>query len=211
MPTSQDRGRRRRLATTTLLAVLTVAALAAGASGAGAAPTAGASGRSVSVQDPADVPDPRVDLRAATAAVSRDGRFVTVTATLAEPTDPTSVYWWRGYSLPRPGIAWGFNVDSTSPSWSWVYRAELRGDPVLGPYGYVAHEPGDSPDQVTCRVTPSFDGASYRMRFPVRCIGSPARVRFGVYVQLYDETGTDILGGDIAPGWEEVSDWLVLR
>jgi hypothetical protein len=209
MPTSQHRGRRRRLATTTLLVVLTIAALAAGASGAGAAPDAGASGRSVGVQDPADVPDPRVDLRAATAAVSRDGRFVTVTATLAEPTDPTSVYWWRGYSLPRPGISWGFNVDPASPSWR--HRAELRGDPVLGAYGYVALEPADSPEHVTCRVTPSFDGASYRMRFPVSCLGSPARVRFGVAVQLYDETGTDILGGDIAPGFDELSDWLVLR
>jgi hypothetical protein len=208
MPTSQDRRRRRRLATTTLLAVLTVATLAAGASGAGAAPTADRA-RSVSIQDPPDVADPRIDLRAATAAVSRDGRFVTVTATLEQPTSPTTENWWRGYSLPRAGISWGFNVDPASISWR--YRAEFRGDPVLGPYGYVALEPADSPEQVTCRVTPSFDGASYRMRFPVSCLGNPARVRFGVVVQLYDETGTDILGGDIAPEIDEVSDWLVLR
>jgi hypothetical protein len=209
MPTSQDGARRRRLATTTLLAVLTVAALAAGASGAGAAPTAAAAGRSVSVQDPRDTFDPRVDIRTASAAVSRDGRFVTVRATLEQPTSPTTEYWWRGYSLPRAGISWGFNVDPASPS--WAYRAEFRGDPVLGPYGYVIPDGGDRPDQVTCRVTPTFDGASYQMRFPVGCIGSPARLRFAAVVQLYDDEGTDILGGDYAPDFDGLSGWLRLR
>ena len=101
MPTSQ---RRRRLVTTTVLAVLTAGALAAGAAAAGAAPASGVRRplRAVTVQDPMDADDPRADLRSATVALSADKRFVTVSAQLYRPTSPATGNWWRGTSLPRP-------------------------------------------------------------------------------------------------------------
>jgi len=91
MPTSQ---RRRRLVTTTALAVLTAGALAAGAAAAGAAPaTAARPARAVTVQDPRDADDPRADIRSATVALSADKRFVTVSAQLYQPTSPTTEKW----------------------------------------------------------------------------------------------------------------------
>ena len=92
MPTSQ---RRRRLVTTTVLAVLTAGALAAGAAAAGAAPATAARRplRAVTVQDPRDADDPRADLRSATVALSADQRFVTVSAQLYQPTSPTTEKW----------------------------------------------------------------------------------------------------------------------
>ena len=49
------------------------------------------------------------------------------------------------------------------------------------------------------------------MRFPVRCIGSPERLRFTAYAQLYHDSGEGIIGGDYAPAWGEFSGWLALR
>ena len=49
--------------------------------------------RSVTVHDAADQRDPRVDLRFASLAVSRDLRLWTVTAKLQQPTSPTSPNW----------------------------------------------------------------------------------------------------------------------
>jgi len=209
MPTSQRR--HRRLATTTILAVLTAGALAAGASGAGAAPASGVRRppRAVTVQDPMDADDPRADLRSATVAVSQDGRFVTVSAQLYQPTSPTTENWWRGTSLPRPGIVWGLNTDPDGRAWD--YTAHLRGDPDLGTYGFVAYRGNMDHDEPRCRVAGSFDGDTYRMRFPVSCIGSPERLRFTAYVQLYDDTASGIIGGEYAPGWDEFSGWLALR
>ena len=207
MSSKQARHRRRwRLGATIILAVLTAGAVAAGATGAGAAtirPT-----RSVTVQDPIDADDPRADLRGATVSVSRDHQLLTVTAQLEQPTSPTSENWWRGLSLPRGGISWGLNSDPASGEWQYV--AELRGDPVLGAYGYVERRQGGG-SQVVCRANASFDGTSYRLRFPTGCIGDPERVRFGAYVQLYDDSASGIIGGDYAPAWAELSDWLSLR
>jgi hypothetical protein len=45
----------------------------------------------------------------------------------------------------------------------------------------------------------------------VSCIGSPERVRFTAYGQLYHDSGSGIIGGDYAPGWGELSGWLNLR
>jgi hypothetical protein len=210
MPTNQGGQRRRgRLAATTILAVLTAGALAAGATGAGAAPAASVRPlRSVTVHDQLDADDPRADLRSATVARSRDRRYLTVIARFEQPTSPTSGNWWSGTSLPRGGISWGLNTDPASGEWHHV--AELRGDPVLGAYGYVAKRVGGT-DQVTCRANASFDGTSYRMRFPTSCIGGPDRLRFTAYGQLYHDSGMGIIGGDYAPAWAEFSDWLVLR
>jgi hypothetical protein len=55
---------------------------------------------------------------------------------------------------------------------------------------------GSSARRARCRVAGSFDGATYRMRFPVGCIGSPERVRFTAYVQLYNDTADGIIGGE---------------
>ena len=101
MPTSQRH--HRRLVTTTILAALTVGALAAGSTAAGAASVRPL--RSVSVQDPLDTGDAIADLRSATVALSRDRRFLTVSARFEQPTSPTSQNWWFGASLPRPGIS----------------------------------------------------------------------------------------------------------
>src|SRR5215203_5998435 len=128
MPTSQ---RRRRLVTTTILAALTVGALAAGSTAAGAASVRPL--RSVSVQDPLDSGDAIADLRSASVAVSRDRRYLTVSARFEQPT---SQNWWFGASLPRPGITWGLNTDPASTEWQRI--AEFRADPVMGAYGYVA-------------------------------------------------------------------------
>jgi hypothetical protein len=49
------------------------------------------------------------------------------------------------------------------------------------------------------------------VRFPVTCIGSPERVRFTAYVQLYNDTADGIIGGEYAPAWAELSPWLRLR
>jgi hypothetical protein len=162
--------------------------------------------RSVTVQDAADQPDPRVDLRFASLAVSRDLRLWTVTAKLQQPTNPTSPNWWRGLSVPRPGIAWGLNLDGSG---NWQYVVNLRGDPDLGAYGYVERGQ-ETPSQITCQASASFDGMEYRVQFPSTCLGGiPQRIRFTAYVQLYDDTGTGgILGGDYAPDWAEYSDWL---
>jgi hypothetical protein len=207
MPTSQ---RRRRLVTTTVLAALTAATLAAGASAATASSASGVRRplRTVTVQDPLDTGDAIADLRSASVAVSRDRRHLTVTARFEQPTSPTSQNWWFGSSLPRGGITWGLNTDPASGDWPYV--AELRGDPVLGAYGYVARQVNGA-YQLACRATASFDGTSYRVRFPVSCIGSPERVRFTAYGQLYHDSGSGIIGGDYAPGWGELSGWLSLR
>jgi hypothetical protein len=206
MPTIR---RRRRLVTTTILAVLTAGALAAGAGGAGAAPASGQRPlRAVSVQDPVDTGDAIADLRSASIATGRDRRMLTVTARFEQPTSPTGHNWWFGSSLPRGGITWGLNIDPTSTDWQYV--AELRGDPVMGAYGYVAKREGGT-DRLACRVSASFDGISHRMRFPVSCIGSPERLRFTAYAQLYHDSGSGIIGGDYAPAWGELSDSLALR
>src|SRR4029450_3839708 len=116
MPTIK---RRRRLVTTTVLAVLTAGALAAGAAAAAAAPATAARRplRAVTVQDPRDAGDPRADLRSATVALSADKRFVTVSAQLYQPTSPTTANWWRGTSLPRPGITWRLNTAPPRREW----------------------------------------------------------------------------------------------
>ena len=206
MPTSQRR--RRRLVTTTILAALTAGALATGATVAGASPATTA-GRAVTVQDPRDTGDARADLRSATVAVSPDRRYVTVSAQLYQPTSPTTENWWRGTSLPRPGIVWGLNTDPAGRAWD--YTAHLRGDPDLGTYGFVAYRGNLDHDEPRCRVAGSFDGATYQMRFPVRCIGGPERLRFTAYVQLYSDNADDIIGGEYAPAWDEFSPWLNLR
>jgi hypothetical protein len=203
MPTTR---RRRRLLTTTVLAVLTAGALAAGATAAGAASVRPL--RSVSVQDPLDTGDDIADLRSATVALSRDRRYLTVSARFEQPTSPTSQNWWFGASLPRPGITWGLNSDPASGEWQHV--AEFRGDPVMGAYGYVAKTVSGS-HRLTCRASASFDGGTYRMRFPVSCIGSPERIRFTAYAQLYHDSGSGIIGGDYAPEWGVFSGWLALR
>ena len=205
MPTSHHH--RRRLVATTVLAVLTAGALAAGATAAGA--VAARPYRSVTVQDPVDSSDPRADLRSASVSVSRDRRFLTVSARLEQPTSPTTENWYRGLTLPRAGISWGLNTDPSGRMWDYV--AQLRGDPDLGTYGYVAYRGALDHDEPRCRVSGSFDGTTYRMRFPVRCIGSPEQVRFTAYIQLYDDAGTSIIGGEYAPGWDEFSGWLALR
>ena len=51
----------------------------------------------------------------------------------------------------------------------------------------------------------------YQLRFPASCIGNPDRVRFTAYAQLYDDAGAGIIGGDCAPAWAELSDWLSIR
>jgi hypothetical protein len=206
MPTSQRR--HRRLVTTTVLAVLTAGALAAGASVAGASP-ATATRRAVTVQDPMDTGDLKADFRSVTVAVSPDRQYVTVSAQLYQPTSPTTVNWWRGTSLPRPGIVWGLNTDPSTQLWD--YTAHLRGDPDLGTYGFVAYRGNMDHDEPRCRVPGSFDGSTYRMRFPVRCIGSPERVRLNAYMQLYNDNADGIIGGDYAPAWGEFSPWLNLR
>jgi hypothetical protein len=207
MPSKQSRQRRRRrLAATTILAVLTAGVVATSATGAGA--TVVRPARSVSVQDAVDADDPRADLRSATVSVSRNRRLLTVTAHLEQPTSPTSQNWWRGLSLPRGGISWGLNSDPASGDWSYV--AELRGDPVLGAYGYVERRQ-DGTSQLACRAKASFDGTRYQLRFPASCIGNPDRVRFTAYAQLYDDAGAGIIGGDYAPAWAELSDWLSIR
>ena len=89
--------------------------------------------------------------------------------------------------------------------------AQLRGDPDLGTYGFVAYRGQLDHDEPRCRVAGSFDDATYRMRFPAGCIGSPERLRFTAYVQLYNDTADGIIGGDYAPAWDEFSTWLDLR
>jgi hypothetical protein len=200
MPTIQ---RRRRLVTTTILVALTAGALAAGAAGAFQATAARRPLRAVTVADPLDTGDAIADLRSASVALSPDRRSLTVSDRFEEPTDPTSQNWWFGASLPRAGITWGLNTDPASTDWQYV--AELRGDPVMGAYGYVARQVNGS-YQLTCRAS-----ASYRVRSPVRCIGGPERVRFTAYGQLYHDSGEGIIGGDYAPGWGEFSRWLALR
>jgi hypothetical protein len=212
MPTSQRR--HRRLVTTTVLAALTAGALATGATGAavaGASPATAARGplRAVTVQDPRDTDDARADIRSATVAVSSDRQFVTVSAKVYQPTSPTTVNWWQGTSLPRGGIVWGLNTDPATQLWD--YTAHLRGDPDLGTYGFVAYRANMGHDEPRCRVAGSFDGSTYRMRFPVRCIGSPERVRFTAYMQLYNDNADGIIGGEYAPAWGELSPWLSLR
>jgi hypothetical protein len=203
MPTSQ---RRRRLLSTTILAALTVGALAAGSTAAGAASVRPL--RSVSVQDPLETGDAIADLRAASVAVSRDRQYLTVSARFEQPTSPTTQNWWFGASLPRPGISWGLNTDPASTEWHHV--AEFRADPVMGAYGYVAKYVSGSL-QLVCRANASFDGTTYRLRFPVRCIGSPEQLRFTAYAQLYHDSGEGIIGGDYAPAFGEFSNWLALR
>jgi hypothetical protein len=48
----------------------------------------------VEVQDEADAPDPRVDLRHASLTVSRGKRTVVLTARLQQPTSPTTPNWF---------------------------------------------------------------------------------------------------------------------
>ena len=86
--------------------------------------------RSVSVQDPLETGDAIADLRAASVAVSRDRRYLTVSARFEQPTNPTTQNWWFGASLPRPGISWGLNTAPASTEWQHV--AEFRADPVMG-------------------------------------------------------------------------------
>jgi hypothetical protein len=166
---------------------------------------------SVEVQDEADAPDPRVDLRHASLTVSRDKRTVVVTARLQQPTSPTTPNWWRGTSLPRPGITWGLNFDGSG---AWQYAARLRGDPNLGAYGFV--ERGQAtPSQVVSVASASFDGSEYRLQFPMSSFGGiPTRIRFTVAMHLYaDEDGDDpLLGGDYAPepAPGAFSDWFIV-
>jgi hypothetical protein len=162
----------------------------------------------VEVQDKADAPDPRVDLRHASLTLSRDKRTVVVTARLQQPTSPTTPNWWLGHSLPRPGIAWGLNFDGSG---RWEYVANLRGDPNMGAYGFVERGQED-PSQVVSLASASFDGGEYRLQFPTSCFGGiPTRIRFTAYVQLYDDSGEGgILGSDYAPAWDTFSDWFTV-
>jgi hypothetical protein len=164
----------------------------------------------VEVQDPADASDPRVDLRHASLTVSRDKRTVVVTARLQQPTSPTTPNWWRGTSLPRPGITWGLNFDGSG---AWQYVAHLRGDPDLGAYGFV--ERGQAtPSQVASVASAFFDGTEYRLQFPMSSFGgTPTRIRFTVAMHLYaDGRGDELLGGDYAPepAPGTFSDWFTV-
>ena len=140
--------------------------------------------------------------------MSRDRRYLTVSARFEQPTSPTSQNWWFGASLPRPGITWGLNTDPASTEWQRI--AEFRADPVMGAYGYVAKYVSGTP-RLVCRANASFDGTTYRLRFPVRCIDSPERLRFSAYAQLYHDSGEGIIGGDYAPDFGRFSGWLPLR
>ena len=162
----------------------------------------------VEVQDEAEGGDPRVDLRHASLTVSRDKRTVVVTARLQQPTNPTTPNWWLGKSLPRPGIRWGLNLDGSA---NWQYIANLRGAPLTGAYGYVERGQED-PSQVVSPAVASFDGTEYRLQFPTSAFGGiPTRIRFSVYVQLYDDSGEGgILGGDYAPAGGTFSDWFTV-
>jgi hypothetical protein len=143
-----------------------------------------------------DTGDAIADFRWALVGLSPDRRSLTVSARFEEPTDPTGQNWWFGASLPR-GITWGLNTDRASTAGStWPSSAA----PVMGAYGCVARQVGGS-YQLTYRARASFDGASYRGRFPVRCIGSPQRLRFTADGQLYADGGEAIIGGDYAPAW----------
>jgi hypothetical protein len=142
-------------------------------------------------------------------AVSQDRQFVTVSAQLYQPTIPTTGNWWRGTSLQRPGIVWGLNTDRTGRL--WITPPSSAAPPDLGTYGFVAYRGQLDHDEPRCRVAGFFDSATYRMRFPVRCIGSPERVRFTAYVQLSNDTASGIIGGEYAPAWDEFSGWLNLR
>ena len=127
MSTSQRR--HRRLVTTTVLAVLTAGALAAGAAGAGASPASEVRRplRTVTVQDPLETGDAVADLRSASVAVSRDRRYLTVTARFEKPTSPTSQNWWFGSSLPRGGITWASTPTAARPTGStWPSSAATR-------------------------------------------------------------------------------------
>jgi hypothetical protein len=164
--------------------------------------------RSITVQDEVQVfGDPRTDLLTASLAVTRDGRTLTTTATLRQPTSPTTPNWWRGWPLPRPGISWGMNIHPDSTSWDFVAR--LRGDPDLGAYGFVQRYQ-DGSHTLACQANAAFDGDLYQLQFPSACLGSPVRIRFTAAMHLYDDSGQDLLGGDYAPGHggEAMSDWL---
>ena len=163
--------------------------------------------RTVAAQDGVDQPDPRVDLRFASLALSRDARTMTVTAKLQQPTSPTAPNWWHGISPQRPGILWGLNLDGSG---RWQYVVHLRGDPDLGAYGFVQRGQQE-PTQIACTANASFDGAEYRAAFATACLGAvPTRIRFTAYIQLVDGSGgTGLLGADYAPELAEFSDWLV--
>jgi hypothetical protein len=164
--------------------------------------------RSITINDPTDADDPRADIRTATATIHPDGNL-TLTARLKQPTSPTTANWWCGTSVPRPGITWGLNTDPDTAAWNYVAR--LRGDPELGAYAFVSRRQSSSTDQVVCPASASFDGTTYRLDFPAGCLGGAERVRMTVYVQLYDDKRTGIIGGDYAPEWAKLSDWLSLR
>ena len=59
--------------------------------------------RSVTVQDDFEpFHDPRTDLLTASLGFSRDGRTLTATATLRQPTSPSSRNWWYGFADKPP-------------------------------------------------------------------------------------------------------------
>jgi hypothetical protein len=162
--------------------------------------------RPVAVDDQPDQPDPRVDLRSASLALSRDARTMTVTARLRQPTSPTAPNWWLGSSLSRPGIVWGLNLDGSD---RWQYVVHLRGDPDLGAYGFVERGQ-ERPSRVTCNANASFDGDEYRVTFAIGCLDRiPSRIRVTAAVQLFDDSGSGrLLGADHPPEPLAFSDWL---
>ena len=168
--------------------------------------------RSVTVQDDFEpFHDPRTDLLTASLGFSRDGRTLTATATLRQPTSPSSRNWWYGFADNRPGIDWHLNLHAETIDSDFI--AHLRGDPDLGQfgaYGVVTRGQGRLESTLACQASSSFDGNLYQVQFPSACVGSPRRIRFFVGIMLYNDTGDDVSMDTVQEkdGFPVFSDWL---
>ena len=168
--------------------------------------------RSVTVQDDFEPfhDDPRTDLLTASLGFSRDGKTLTATATLRQPTSPSSRNWWYGYGERRPGIDWHLNLHAETIESDFV--AHLRGDPDFGEFGaYGVVTRGFIPQAtLVCQASASFDGNLYQVQFPSACVGSPRRIRFFVGIMLYNDIGDDVSMNTVQEkdGFAVLSDWL---
>lgn len=115
--------------------------------------------------------EPRADI---TTFCGANGADVSVSAQVAQPTDPSTDPNWSGLT----GLIWSIDLDGDDEPEYDVYY--LQGSVDVD----------DANGNTVCESTADFDGRAYSTTFPSSCIGSPAAFRLDAFM-LYDSDVND--------------------
>jgi hypothetical protein len=140
---------------------------------------------SQTITDPShDASDPRADIVAASAAYN--GNQITLSMTVAQPTDPLTDPSWK--PAPPPGLftsaLWAVWTTSTYPS----NPDFLVG--IAATLGVLVAPVIDTTSKLVCEASPSFDGTSYSVTFAATCIGSPAQFKWSAGMSYQANPGS---------------------